>query len=124
MDTDGVMRWVEAYERAWRENDVGAVRTLFTEGAEYHHSPYEPPKVGHAAIEAFWPEEPGTTFTATAEPVAVQGDTAVVRLQVDYLTPETQQYRDLWVLHFAPDGRVDRYEEWPFHPGQAWTAES
>ena len=29
------MRWVQEYERAWREGDLGAVAGLFTEDAEY-----------------------------------------------------------------------------------------
>jgi hypothetical protein len=116
------MAWVAAYERIWRDDDVGGVPSLFTEDARYLRSPYEEPDVGHAAIQAFWPEGEGTTFTVSAEPVAVDGSSAVVRLEVRYLTPKPQEYRDLWVLHFADDGRVDRFEEWPFFPGRKYTA--
>ncbi|WP_327035397.1 hypothetical protein [Micromonospora ureilytica] len=29
-----------------------------------------------------------------------------------------QEYRDLWVMRFADDGRCRSFEEWPFWPGQ------
>jgi len=71
VDRDGVMRWVAGYERAWRESDVDAVAGLFTEDARYRRSPYWEPDVGHPAIRALWREDEDTTFTVTAEPVAV-----------------------------------------------------
>ena len=58
-----------------------------------------------------------------ATPVAVEGDTAVVRVEVRYGQPPRQEYRDLWVMHFAPDGRVDDFEEWAYWPGKSHSAE-
>lgn len=124
MDSDDVMRWVAGYERAWRTGDRQAVTELFTDDARYRTTPYEEPKVGHAAIQAFWLEDEGTTFTVDAEPVAVEGRDAVVRLEVHYSGPRTQEYRDLWVLRFADDGRVEEFEEWPYWPGRSDTAEA
>jgi hypothetical protein len=122
VDRDEVMRWVAAYERAWRDGDRAAVTRLFTEDAHYRPSPYEEPEVGHAAIQAFWLEDEGVTFTVSAEPVAVEDRTAVVRLEVHYLQPRRQEYRDLWVLRFAADGRVEDFEEWAYWPGRSYTA--
>src|ERR671916_2090521 len=106
VDRDSVMLWVAAYERAWRDGDVSGVTRLFTDDARYRTSPYGEPKVGHAEIQAFWLADEGLTFTVTAEPVAVEGRDAVVRLEVRYSNPD-QEYRDLWILRFAPDGRVE-----------------
>jgi ketosteroid isomerase-like protein len=122
VNRDDVMRWVTGYERAWRDGDREAVVRLFTEDARYRPSPYEEPEVGHAAIQAFWLEDEGTTFTVTAEPVAVEGRDAVVRLEVHYLEPRRQEYRDLWVLRFAEDGRVEDFEEWAYWPGRSYSA--
>jgi ketosteroid isomerase-like protein len=122
MDTDEVMRWVAAYERAWRAGDLDAVGELFTEDAHYRTSPYEPAKVGHAAIRGFWLEDEGETFTVRAEPVAVQDRNAVVRLEVRYGDPLRQEYRDLWVMRFGADGRVEDFEEWAYWPGKPYTA--
>ncbi len=90
---------------------------LFTDDARYRTSPYAEPKVGHAEIQAFWLDDEGKTFSVIAEPVAVEGRDAVVRLEVRYGDPVAQEYRDLWVLRFSPDGRVEDFEEWPFWPG-------
>jgi hypothetical protein len=60
---------------------------------------------------------PGEVFRMTSEVIAVDGDTAVVRVEVGYGNPVRQEYRDLWVLRFADDGRCAWFEEWPFWPG-------
>lgn len=122
MDRDNVMRWVAGYERAWRHGDLDAVAELFTEDARYRPSPYEAAEVGHAAIRAFWLDDEGETFTVRAEPIAVEGREAVVRLEVRYGDPPRQEYRDLWVLRFAADGRVEDFEEWAYWPGKPYSA--
>jgi uncharacterized protein (TIGR02246 family) len=122
MDRDEVMAWVDGYIGAWRTQDPELVNGLFTEDAAYRTSPYEEPKVGHEAIKAFWLSDAGQTFTVEAEPVAVQDQSAVVRLEVGYQSPP-QEYRDLWVLRFADDGRVSDFEEWAYWPGKPYTAE-
>ncbi len=118
------MRWVAGYERAWRAGDVPGVRRLFTDDARYRRSPYEEPAVGPDAIGAFWRDDDGRTFSVVAEPVAVDGRNAVVRLEVRYGDPVDQEYRDLWVLRFAPDGRVEDFEEWAYWPGAPYTADA
>jgi ketosteroid isomerase-like protein len=122
MNRDEVMRWVAGYERAWQNGDVDAVADLFTEDAHYRPSPYDEAEVGHAAIRAFWLDDEGQTFTVRAEPVAVEGRDAVVRLEVHYGDPTRQEYRDLWVLRFATDGRVEDFEEWAYWPGKPYSA--
>ena len=99
------------------------VGRLFTDEATYLRSPYASPLVGHAAIEGFWvdDDEDGSVFTMSAEPVAVEGADAVVRVLVRYGEPVTQEYRDLWVLRFADDGRVERFEEWAYWPDKPFT---
>ena len=123
VDRDEVMRWVAGYERAWRDGDLDSVAELFTEDARYRPSPYEEAEVGHAAIRAFWLDDEGETFAVRAEPVAVEGREAVVRLEVRYGDPVRQEYRDLWVLRFAADGRVEDFEEWAYWPGKPYSAE-
>ncbi|MET4224903.1 YybH family protein [Oerskovia enterophila] len=123
MDHQAVMTWVAAYEAAWREEDLRAVETLFTEDARYARSPYDEPLHGHGEIRDFWLVDSGETFTLKAAPVAVEGATAVVRLEVRYGGPSPQEYRDLWILRFADDGRVADFEEWAYWPGKAFTVE-
>jgi hypothetical protein len=122
MDRNQVMRWVDGYLTAWRDEDAGGVERLFTEDAQYRASPYEEPEVGHQAIKAFWLDDAGEVFTAAAEPFAVDGQQAVVRVEVRYGEPVRQEYRDLWLLKFAEDGRVCDFEEWAYWPGKPYTA--
>jgi ketosteroid isomerase-like protein len=122
MSTDEVMRWVAEYERAWRDGDLAAVERLFTEDARYRPSPYDESEIGHDAIKAFWLDDEGQTFTVDAEPVAVEGLNAVVRLEVRYGNPVRQEYRDLWLLRFSDDGRVEDFEEWAYWPGKPHAA--
>ncbi len=117
------MQWVAEYERAWRDGDVSGVTRLFTEDASYRRSPYEESKVGHAEIQAFWLNDERRTFSVTAEPVAVEGRDAVVRLDLRYGDPVAQEYRDLWVLRFAQDGRVEDFEEWAYWPDKPYSAQ-
>ena len=122
MDRNEVMRGVDAYITAWRDEDVSGVERIFTEDAQYRTSPYEKPKVGHEAIKDFWLADAGEVFTAVPEPFAVEGQQAVVRVQVRYGEPVQQEYRDLWLLTFADDGRVREFEEWAYWPGKPYTA--
>lgn len=123
LDRQTVTAWVGAYESAWRASDASAVERLFTEDATYLRSPYdEEPLHGLDAIRGFWAVDEDASFTVTAEPVAVEADAAVVRLEVRYTAPREQEYRDLWLLRFAADGRVSHFEEWAYWPGKPYSA--
>lgn len=121
MDRDAVRAWVTAYERAWRTPGTDALPDLFADDAIYVISPWAAPIVGQAALAEFWeagrdgPDEP---FTMTSDPVAVEGDTAVVRVEVEYERDDPARWRDLWVVRFDDSGRCVHFEEWPFAPGQ------
>jgi SnoaL-like domain len=112
-----VASWVGLYERAWRAAGTDALRGVFTEEAIYRMSPYEEPAVGLEAIGDLWEREregPEEEFEMRHEIVATEGTTAVVRVEVEY--GRGTEYRDLWVLRFADDGRCREFEEWPFSP--------
>jgi ketosteroid isomerase-like protein len=126
MDREGVERWVEGYERAWRTPGVEALRGLFAPDATYRMSPYEQPASGLAQIGVLWERErrgPDEEFEMAHETVAVEGDTAVVRVEVRYGPPQDLEYRDLWIVRFDGDGRCREFEEWPFWPGRQIVAE-
>lgn len=121
MQRDDVERWVGAYVDAWRTAGTDGLGAIFTEDATYSPSPWARPVEGLGALATFWDRErdgPDEKFRLTSEIVAVDGDTAVVRLAVDYLGGAKARWRDLWVLRFAPDGRCAAFEEWPFAPRQ------
>ena len=124
MTREQIGRWVRDYERAWRLQGTAALREIFTADASYRLSPFADPVVGLDAIAAMWEREregPDEKFTMVSDVVAVDGDTAVVRVEVRYDGPPTQEYRDLWVVRLDQDGRCRAFEEWPFWPGQPLT---
>lgn len=119
MERERVREWITGYERAWRSPGTDRLRALFTEGASYRQAPYREPVVGLPGIAAMWEAErrgPDEVFEMTSDVVAVDGDTAVARLQVRYGDPVDEEFRDLWILRFAEDGRCAAFEEWPFAP--------
>jgi ketosteroid isomerase-like protein len=124
-DRTTVNRWLAAYEAAWRAPGTGPLESLFTTDASYLQSPYDPPVTGLDAIARMWDAErdgPDEVFTLSTDIVAVDGPVAVVRAEVRYGDPVTQEYRDLWIIRFAGDGRSTHFEEWPFWPEQPHAA--
>ncbi|GAB2702799.1 YybH family protein [Nocardia thraciensis] len=121
MDRTAVETWVEGYERAWRTRGTERLGELFAPDAGYLVSPWARPITDAAALAEFWeqgrdgPDEP---FTMAYWIVAVDGDTAVVRVEVEYARGDPSRWRDLWVLRFDAAGRCVWFEEWPFAPGQ------
>jgi hypothetical protein len=98
---------------------------LFTSEAIYSQSPYQQPVTGLDAIKRMWEEEragPDEAFTMASDIVAVDSPTAVVRVEVWYGDPADQEYRDLWVIRFADDGRCTWFEEWPYWPERPYSA--
>jgi hypothetical protein len=119
-DRASVVAWVAAYERAWRTSGTDALAGLFSEDATYSMQPYGEPARGLRAIAELWDRERVSaeeSFAMTSEVIAVEDETAVVRLEVEYFD-KPRQYRDLWVIRFAGNGRCVAFEEWPYSPGQ------
>jgi ketosteroid isomerase-like protein len=118
-DRMAVSRWVARYEAAWRAAGTDALAGLFAKDARYLQSPYAEPVTGLDAIRRMWDSErdgPDEVFTLAAEIIAVDGPAAVVRAEVRYGDPVSQEWRDLWVIRFGDDGRCTWFEEWPFSP--------
>ncbi len=118
-DRAAVTRWLAAYEAAWRDPDTSVLAAMFTDDASYLQAPYARAVVGLPAIRKMWDAErdgPDEVFTITTEILAVDDGVAVVRAEVRYGEPVTQEWRDLWVLRLGEDGRCSHFEEWPFAP--------
>ena len=125
MDRGDLARWIEAYERAWRAAGTDDLARLFTPRATYRPGPFRDTFAGLAAIAAFWEgsrEGPDEPFRLQWEPVAVEGEVGVARVEVAYAAPPARVYRDLWIVTLEADGRCSAFEEWPFFPGQPLSA--
>lgn len=119
MNREPVAAWIAAYERAWRSPGTDALAEIFTPDATYLQGPYDEPLSGLPAIAEMWDEErtgPDEVFAMSSEIIAVDGDTAVVRVEVEYGEPDEEEFRDLWIIRFAEDGRCRAFEEWWFSP--------
>ncbi len=128
MDRTQLTDWIAAYERAWRTPGTEVLAELFTKDASYSTAPYETRHVGLEAIAEMWEAErlgPDEAFEMTSEVLAVEGDTGVARVTVDYkraadkegrVHRQQKEYRDLWVVRLNDAGRCSHFEEWPFWP--------
>ena len=118
-DRAAVSRWLASYEAAWRAPGTEGLAGVFTDDASYRQSPYMEPVIGLDAIRRLWEQEregPDEVFTLATQIVAVDGAMVVVRAEVGYGNPVSQEYRDLWLIRLGEDGRCSWFEEWPFWP--------
>ena len=82
---------------------------------------FEPEIRGLTAIASFWEAEregADEVFSMDWEPVAVENDVGVVRVEVRYGDPPTRVYLDLWIVTLDQNGLCPAFEEWPFFPGR------
>lgn len=119
MHRSAVEAWLADYERLWRTSGTDNLGELFADDATYLPSPWAKAVTG-AALAKFWEKErvsADESFTMHSDIVAVDGDTAVVRVEIVYAA-KGGRWRDLWIIEFASDGRCRAFEEWPFSPKQ------
>ena len=113
-----VESWLAGYELAWRTPGTDGLGDLFTADVSYAPSPWGPVVYGLGALAEHWEAERATAdepFVMRAGVVAVDSETAVVRVEVDY-TATGDRWRDLWIIELDHDGRCRAFEEWPFAP--------
>ena len=113
-----VASWLDRYVQAWRTYDRDAIGELFTEDAVYAYKPWEASPVrGREAIVANWLEEqdsPGS-WEASYEPLAVDGDLAVVTGRTRYTKPDgsvRDDFYNCFVLRFDGYGACREFTEW------------
>ncbi len=124
IDRNGLQAWLDRYVLAWRANEVGPIRELFTEDATYRYHPLdEEPVRGVDAIVESWLEHPDDPDSWQAEyrALAVDGDTAIAegwtRYNADDERGEPERlYANLWVMRFDDTGRCRDFTEWYMEP--------
>jgi uncharacterized protein (TIGR02246 family) len=116
---DAVAAWLRAYVQAWETYDPDAIGALFTEDATYAYHPFEAPVRGRLAIVASWLEAKDTpgTYEGSYEPVAIDGDLAVVNGRSRYFKDASKselvrEYDNLFVISFDDHGRCRTIREW------------
>src|SRR5215475_13802915 len=106
-------RWMDGYVKAWNSNEQTDIEALFTDDARYRTEPYNPPWHGSAEIVQQWlakRDEPGETRFSW-QPILATPEVGVIEATTVYRTPP-QAYSNLWVIHFAEDGRCSDFAEW------------
>ena len=109
MDRRAVEKWVDRYELCWRTPGTEHLDELFVPAATYLPSPWSRLLEGLDEIAELWESErdgADEDFTMSSDVVTVDGNTAVVRVFVEYATPGAGRWRDLWVLQLTDDGRA------------------
>jgi ketosteroid isomerase-like protein len=112
--------WLDRYEQAWRNNDAGQIRALFTDDAVYRWHPWEEPADGADGSEEIvqaWLEQPDDpdAWTLECEPLAVNGELGVARCMTRYRAtargPE-RVYHNIWLVTLTDDGRCSDFTEY------------
>lgn len=121
MDRLHVLAWVDEYVVAWRAPGTLRLAAIFSEDIEYRLSPWKKPIQGLAKLGEFWEEGRAghdEGFELKSEVIAIEENTAVVRIAVDYANDTPAKWRVLWILKFNDDNLCCVFEEWPFAKGK------
>ncbi|WP_199242981.1 nuclear transport factor 2 family protein [Vitiosangium sp. GDMCC 1.1324] len=131
LSREDVVRWIEAYGKAWETKDADAAARLFTDDAIYEATPSvnDQTFVGRSAIHTYWENITAGQSDVTVkhgEPL-VEGDRAVVELWVTMRVPALNPDGDHWVtlietnvLYFDGQDLVSRnVEYWNLLMGKA-----
>ena len=108
---------LERYKRAWETFDGDAWTDLFTEDAEYHRDPFEPPMVGSNALRAYLLQlaETQDQVEMTVERHWVVGATVLAAWHASYIVVPTRarvRLAGFMTLEIANDARISRLREW------------
>jgi ketosteroid isomerase-like protein len=108
---------LDRYRRAWETFDGDAWTNLFTEDAEYHRDPFEPPMVGSNTLRAYLLQMAGSQdqVEMTVERHWVVGATVLAAWHASYVSvPSRARVRlaGFMTLDVSDEGRISRLREW------------
>jgi ketosteroid isomerase-like protein len=108
---------LDRYARALETYDGDMWVDLFTEEAEYHEDPFEPPLVGHNALRAYLlrAAEANEQSEFTVERHWVVGPTVLAAWHGSFIRRRDRarvRLAGFMTLEVADDGRVSRFREW------------
>ena len=107
---------LDAYGRAWETFDGDAWVALFTEDAEYHEDPFEPPLVGHNTLRAYLLDASASQRDVefTVERHWVSGETVLAAWHVAFTRQASGRHVRMagFMTAEVEDGRIARFREW------------
>lgn len=121
MDYTLVETWIEEYIKAWRTRDTALLEHVFSDTFAYKTTPFQHAITDPAVLRQFWQEtsDPSEEFTVAYDIVAIEGDIAVVELDVRYTAPRDEYYKDIWIIQLDDNGLCFAFEEWPIKAQQS-----
>ena len=116
VDLFGLETWMDAYVLAWATNQPEAVADLFAEDARYYTHPFREPWSGREAIVSKWLDhpDPSGSWKASYRPLAVSGNTGVVRGTTQYFKEDGSkdtEYANIFVIEFDETGQATEFTE-------------
>lgn len=86
-----IEKWLEKFEESWKAGNVDEVLDLFTDGVEYHETPFQ--KLEGAELRSEW------------EGVESQQD---IDLEFDVFSKNEEKYTIQWSLKYTEEGELNR----------------
>jgi hypothetical protein len=111
--------WMDGYVKAWTSGAPEEIADLFTEDAVYDPQTGGEPWVGRDAIIAGWQDvgdEPGT-WSFEWEPLIETPGLSVIQGRTEYFGAGESDFRNLWTIRLAADGRCTEFTEWWIEEG-------
>ena len=108
---------LDAYARAWEAFDGDGWTGLFSEDAEYHEDPFEPPLVGQNAIRAYLLQAADVQdqVEVTIERHWVVGSTILAAWHASFVRRPTRarvRVAGFMTLEIDASTRITRFREW------------
>lgn len=117
MTRNDLVRWLEAYGRAWETRDPAAAAALFAGDAEYHELPFQQPATGREAIRRYWKSATGSQrdIEFHSEILAVVNGTGIAHWSAEFTRTATgvrTRLDGIFLLEFDGHGLCTRLREW------------
>lgn len=110
-------QWLEGYRTAWESRDPAAAAALFTAGAEYYWTPFDPPQRGKGEIAQAWQQAVSgqRDVSFSHELLAARGNKGIARWRCSFtaVPAETKVRLDgILVAEFESAGQCTVFREW------------
>jgi len=90
---DAFETWLQGYRAAWENRDAQAAASLFSSGAQYYWTPFDPPQRGRDEIAAVW--QGAVTqqrdIHMTFEVLAVEGSRGIARWHSNFTSAPSSE---------------------------------
>lgn len=109
--------WLQAYQAAWEGRDAQAAASLFSPGAEYYWTPFDPPQRGRDGVAAAWNGAVmhQRDIHMTFEVLAVEGKRGIAKWHTNFTavpSNEPVQLDGILIAEFDGPQQCRVFREW------------